>query len=95
MNATLEHIWNEFAEKLGRFIRARVSDPATAEDIRQDVFVKIQKRIGERQDPAKLQGWIYLITRKAIIDHYRTRRETVEVPESLPGEPDSRRAIPS
>jgi len=89
MNATLEHIWHEFAEKLGQFIRSRVSDPATAEDILQDVFVKIQKRLGQLQDPAKLQGWIYLIAHNAIIDHYRTRKETVEVPDTLPAEPDS------
>ncbi len=88
MNATLEHIWHEFADKLGQFIRARVSDPATAEDILQDVFVKIQKRLGQLQNPAKLQRWIYLIARNAIIDYYRTRKETVEVPETLPSEPD-------
>lgn len=86
MNATLEHIWHEFAEKLGQFIRSRVSDPATAEDIRQDVFVKIHQRMGQLEDPTKLQGWIYSIARNAIIDHYRTRKENVEVPESLPAE---------
>ncbi|MCU0785400.1 MAG: RNA polymerase sigma factor SigZ [Verrucomicrobia bacterium] len=89
MNATLEHIWHEFAVKLGRFIRARVADPATAEDILQDVFVKIQRRLAQLQDPAKLEGWIYLIARNAIIDHYRTRKETVAVPDSLPAEPDA------
>jgi RNA polymerase sigma-70 factor (ECF subfamily) len=83
MNATLEHIWHEFAEQLGRFIRARVNDPATAEDIRQDIFVKIQGRLNQLKDPAKLQSWIYLIARNAIIDHYRSRKETVEVPETL------------
>ncbi|MCW5553655.1 MAG: RNA polymerase sigma factor SigZ [Verrucomicrobiae bacterium] len=83
MNATLEHIWHEFAAKLGRFIRARVNDPATAEDIMQDVFVKIQARLDQLKDPARMQSWIYLIARNAIIDHYRTRKETVEVPESL------------
>ncbi len=88
MTATLEYIWHEFAAKLGRFIRARVADPATAEDLLQDVFVKIQKRLGQLDDPAKLEGWIYLIARNAIIDHYRTRRETVEVPATLPAEPD-------
>jgi hypothetical protein len=41
---------------------------------RQEVFVKIQKR------PGKLEGWIYLIARNAVIDYYRTRKETVEVP---------------
>jgi RNA polymerase sigma-70 factor (ECF subfamily) len=83
MNATLEHIWHEFAARLGQFIRARVSDPATAEDILQDVFVKIQVRLDQLKDPARLQSWIYLIARNAIIDHYRTRKETVEVSESI------------
>lgn len=87
MNATLEHIWHEFADKLGQFIRARVNDPATAEDILQDVFVRIQTRLDQLKDPAKLQSWIYLIARNAIIDHYRTRKETVEIPETLAVEP--------
>ena len=87
MTPTLENIWHEFAVKLGQFIRARVSDPATAEDILQDVFVKIQARLNQLEDPAKLQGWLYLIARNAIIDHYRTRKQTTEVPETLPAEP--------
>jgi len=86
MTPTLENIWHEFAVKLGQFIRARVADPATAEDILQDVFVKIQTRLGQLEDPAKLQGWLYLIARNAIIDHYRTRKDTTEVPETLPAE---------
>ncbi|HYG23923.1 MAG TPA: RNA polymerase sigma factor SigZ [Verrucomicrobiae bacterium] len=86
MNATMEHIWHEFAGKLGRFIRTRVADPAAAEDILQDVFLRIQKRLDQLKDPAKLETWIYLIARNAVVDHYRTRRETVEVPETMPSE---------
>ncbi|HWQ92908.1 MAG TPA: RNA polymerase sigma factor SigZ [Clostridia bacterium] len=89
MNVTLEHIWQEFAAKLGQFIRGRVSDPASAEDILQEVFLRIHKRVGQLRDPAKLQGWIYLIARNAIIDYYRTRKETVGLPESLPAESDA------
>jgi RNA polymerase sigma-70 factor (ECF subfamily) len=83
MNPTLEQIWHDFAEKLGQFIRSRVSDPATAEDILQDVFVKIQERLSQLHDPAKLQSWIYLIARNAVIDHYRTRKQTAEVQETM------------
>jgi RNA polymerase sigma-70 factor (ECF subfamily) len=83
MKPTLEQIWHDFAEKLGQFIRSRVSDPATAEDILHDVFVKIQQRLGQLQDPARLQSWIYLIARNAIIDHYRTRKDSQEIPETL------------
>ena len=46
MKPTVESIWNEFSSKLGQFIAARVADSATAEDILQDVFLKIQTRLG-------------------------------------------------
>ncbi|HUF62222.1 MAG TPA: RNA polymerase sigma factor SigZ [Verrucomicrobiales bacterium] len=89
MHASLEHIWREFSGKLEQFIRTRVTDPATAEDILHDVFVKIQAGLERLRDPAKVQGWIYLIARNAIIDHYRASRVTVELPESLAVEPDA------
>jgi RNA polymerase sigma-70 factor (ECF subfamily) len=86
MNPTAESIWNEFAARLDRFIRARVAEPATAEDILQDVFMKLQSRLDEFQDPAKLQGWLFLVARNAIIDHYRARKDITELVESLPAE---------
>ncbi len=50
MNPTLEQIWNEFADKLRQFIQKRVSDSAEAEDILQDVFLKISTRLGQLED---------------------------------------------
>ena len=44
--------------KPGQFIRARVADAATAEDILMDVFVKIQAPLGQ------LLGWMFLASRK-------------------------------
>jgi len=87
MKPTVESIWNEFSAKLGQFIAARVADPATAEDILQDVFLRIETRLDQLQNPAKLQGWLYLMARNVIIDHHRTCKETIEVTESLPAEP--------
>jgi RNA polymerase sigma-70 factor, ECF subfamily len=84
---TLEDIWAEFATTLRQFIRSRVAGAETAEDILQDVFVKIQRQLNQLKAPVKLRGWLYLIARNAIIDHYRTTRKTMEVPESLPIEP--------
>src|SRR5687767_1469637 len=89
MTPTVESIWTEFAERLGQFIRSRVSDRAAADDIRQDVFLKVQKKLAQLDDPAKLQSWVYHIARNAIIDHYRAKKETIEIPDSLPAEPDA------
>jgi len=86
MTPTVENIWIEFSAKLGQFIRARVADPAAADDILQDVFLKIHQRLNSLADPAKLQSWIYQIARHAVIDYYRVRKETIELPESLAAE---------
>ncbi len=86
MKHVLEQIWIELADKLRGFIRRRISNDAEAEDILQDVFLKIVRRAEDLPAPTKLQGWIFLIARNAIIDHYRTRKETVAVPETLAAE---------
>ena len=86
MTPTVETIWNEFALQLGQFIRSRVADRAAADDILQDVFLKVQKKLGQLDDPSKLQSWLYLIARNAVIDYYRAKKPTTEIPDSLPAE---------
>jgi RNA polymerase sigma-70 factor (ECF subfamily) len=80
----VEQIWSRLSIRLGRFICARIADPAAAADILQDVFVKLQKRLDEFQDPAKIEGWLFLVSRNAVIDHYRTEKPMSELSESLP-----------
>jgi RNA polymerase sigma-70 factor (ECF subfamily) len=69
-----ETIWNRFSDRLLQFIRMRVENSAAAEDILQEVFLRIHGRIHTLTAPDKLESWIYQITRNAIIDHYRLRR---------------------
>ena len=83
MEAILEKLWTDFSDKLRHFIRVRVEDHATAEDILQDVYVKIQSRSGQLAGVRNVPGWLFQIARNAVIDHYRTRKETTEVPEDL------------
>jgi len=89
---TTERVWEEFHAPLQQFIRRRVSDEDTAEDVLQDVFLKIHQRMDALKDVRKLEGWVYQITRNAIIDSYRSRRpttpldaeEVLDLPEELP-----------
>jgi RNA polymerase sigma-70 factor (ECF subfamily) len=90
---TFENIYLEFDAKLRNFIFGRVSDRDVAEDILQDVYLKIHGNIDSVQDSEKLESWIYQITRHAIVDYYRRARNEEELPESLPAlqeeEPDA------
>lgn len=69
---TTERVWEEFHAPLQQFIRRRISDEATAEDILQEVFLRIHQHMDALKDVRKLEGWIYQITRHAIIDAYRS-----------------------
>ena len=89
MAITTELIWEEFHPRLKQFIRTRIPDEHNAEDILQDVFLKIHTRIDSLRDGEKLQSWLYQIARHAIADFYRAHKATVELSEAnlLPEEP--------
>jgi RNA polymerase sigma-70 factor (ECF subfamily) len=83
MIATTETIWEGFHGRLKQFILRRVPDAQNAEDILQEVFLKIHLHIDTLRDEQRLESWIFQITRNAIADYYRTRRETSQLPDAL------------
>jgi RNA polymerase sigma-70 factor, ECF subfamily len=88
MTVASEQLWETFSIPLQQFIRRRVPDPHSAEDLLQDVFLKIHTHIDTLHSHDRVASWIYQITRNVIADYYRARRPTIDVPETLIG-PDS------
>jgi RNA polymerase sigma-70 factor (ECF subfamily) len=80
---TIEEIWNGYHSKLLFFIQKRVNDKDAAEDILQDIFVRVHSRIDTLENKSKIESWLYQIIRNAIIDYYRSRKPTEELPEWL------------
>ena len=72
-------IWEDFSVPLKKFIAKRVRNEYDTEDILQEIFCKIHDHIEELKDKSKLHAWIYQISRNAIIDYYRTKKDTVEL----------------
>lgn len=90
----VEVLWRELAAPLRGFLRARTASPADAEDLLQEVFVRIQRRLPQLRDPAKLQGWVYRIARNVVTDHYRAHRPSTPLdfdPEAA--DPEGRDAV--
>lgn len=94
MTTTTERVWEAFHTPLSQFIRRRVSDEGTVEDLLQDVFLKIHQHVETLKDVKRLESWIYQITRNTIIDYYRSNRpmitldtaEVLDLPEDLPAD---------
>ena len=80
---SIEPIWNEYHNKLLYFIQNRIQNKSFAEDILQEVFIKIHTKINTLKDSNKIQNWVFQITRNAIIDHHRKQKETEELSEEV------------
>ncbi|MFW2438148.1 MAG: RNA polymerase sigma factor SigZ [Arenicellales bacterium] len=77
---TTERIWYEYHIKLSTFIRSKVAEDVV-DDILQDVFVKIHTRLDSLKENVKLESWLYQITRNTVIDYYRSRKPTEQLPD--------------
>lgn len=65
--------WIEIADRLRLFIRGRVEDSHTADDLVQDVILKTQLNL-HSAPMHKLSAWMFQIARNVVIDHYRSRK---------------------
>jgi RNA polymerase sigma-70 factor (ECF subfamily) len=84
----LEILWEQYCCRLLAFIRRRVADEADAEDILQEVFLRVHRHLCCVTEWQKPEAWFYQIARNLIIDYYRQHKEAVEIPEDLPGDED-------
>lgn len=64
-------IYKQFHSDLLSYVKSKVRSREDAEDILQNVFVKISSGINKLDEDVKLKNWIFTITRNTIIDYYR------------------------
>jgi RNA polymerase sigma-70 factor (ECF subfamily) len=89
-------IWSQMHQRLLSYVRGRVNKLHDAEDILQDVFVRIHTNLDDVTDTENVTAWIYQITRNVITDYYRRRAASVgalarlaeQTDEHLPSTPD-------
>lgn len=67
-----------FQNELLRFVIKNVKNRSVAEDIVHDVFIKVQDKSIQLKNRDKEIGWIYKITRNAIIDYYRSQSRVID-----------------
>jgi RNA polymerase sigma-70 factor, ECF subfamily len=68
-----------FHNELKSFVLKRVKDKALAEDIVQDVFLKVHSKLSQLKDSEKMVAWIYQIARNTINDHFRRDQRLARV----------------
>jgi len=82
-------IWRQVHDGLRAFVAKRVANEAEVEDILQEVFLRMHRKLDSLKDPRRIVSWLFQITRNAIIDHYRKPARRREVPAGLSADLDA------
>jgi RNA polymerase sigma-70 factor (ECF subfamily) len=78
--------WQELESKLRPFVARRVRSDADVDDVVQDVFLRMQRGLGDLRDEERFGPWVYRVARSAIVDHHRSEKrralEDAELPDA-------------
>lgn len=76
-------IYEKYVDDIYRFVLRKVGEKETAEDLTSTIWIKILSSIDsyQEQSGATLKSWIYRIANNTVIDHYRTKKENVDMEE--------------
>ena len=70
-------IYDEYIEKIYRFVFFKVNSQEIAEDLTSETFMKCWERYKDKRDDIdNLQAFLYQIARNLVTDHYREKGRT-------------------
>ena len=85
LNEQFGQIYDQYIDKIYRFVYLKVSSQEVAEDVTSKVFIKGWEAFQSRRDTIKNPGaFLYQIASNAVVDHYREkgRSKVVSVDDS-------------
>lgn len=79
------HLLARHEKKVYQYILSKVKDEDLAEDIFQDVFIKVINtlKLGKYNEEGKFINWVLRISHNYIIDHFRKANRTTFVSETV------------
>ena len=90
--AAAGRLYECYRERIFRYLYYRVGDAQTAEDLTEDVFIRMMRALPRyRQQQGTFQAWLFQIARNLATDHFRraSRRQHVALSSSLPSRAQS------
>jgi RNA polymerase sigma-70 factor (ECF subfamily) len=82
--ALLTNLYEEYYDRIVRYIFVRISDQTEAEDLAGEVFLKALKSLNSyRGRGEQMHVWLFKIARNTVVDHVRkmSKRKTVALGE--------------
>lgn len=78
------NFWEQISIQLNKYIKKHINNNSDAEDILQEVLLKIYNSIDDLRDYRKINAWVYKISKNTIIDYYRNKnKELAQLDENI------------
>lgn len=75
--AEADALFTAYHDRIRCYIASMVRDPAEAEDLAQETFLRAHCRQDALRNPKAARGWLYRIATRVCVDHLRKRARQV------------------
>jgi RNA polymerase sigma-70 factor, ECF subfamily len=75
-----EQLYTAYHSELRLFIRSKVKDMDIANDLLQEVFLKVHTKLHQLRQKDKVRSWLFRISRNVVNEYYRNRPAFVSLP---------------
>ncbi len=88
----LSALLTRYQNRLYRYLLRLVREPATAEDLFQQTWVRVAEKIRRYDSRRSFEAWLFAVARNLAIDHLR-RLKPESLDEPAPGDPTGAPAV--
>ena len=94
----LDHLIEQYQQRLYRYLLFLTGEPALAEDLFQETWIRVLERGSQYNGKSKFESWLFAIARNLVIDvsrrkKFRSLDEMADPDSKQPFEPPDDRAI--
>lgn len=72
-NFEFQSVFDEFQKPVYTYVLRMVKDNSLAEELTQDIFVKVYNSLSDFRGDSKISTWVYRIATNACLDYFRSR----------------------
>ncbi|WP_417200277.1 sigma-70 family RNA polymerase sigma factor [Bizionia sp.] len=76
---TTHDIWNTYADDIKYFILSKVKEPAIADDLLQETFIKVHTKKDMLKNDEKLKSWLFSIAHFTVMNYFRAQKPVNEL----------------
>lgn len=92
MREAMDRGWTQLRGQVRAMLGARLASAADADDVAQDVLLKVLRGSARLRDEDRFGGWLAATVRNAVMDHLRARQRQ---PLASPGSEEALEASPA